>query len=95
MSLPNAKILETTILPDAGGVTVRLQIADAPLQSLDAASAGFHLALSVRLPAYQSPLLVHMEREAIDVAHTVLSALLRDLKDEIQPRHDLHPNLKD
>jgi|HubBroStandDraft_6_1064221.scaffolds.fasta_scaffold20951_2 hypothetical protein len=80
MTLPNAKILETTVVPSADGFVVRLQISDG---SLDPASGTIRLTLSVPLPASRLPMLAEIERDAIDLAHSVLAALLRQKKDEM------------
>ncbi len=90
MAVPNAKILETTVIPNAGGSLVQLQISDAPL---DAEAWAIRLTLSVQIPAYRLPLLAHVEREAINIADDVLGTLLRTMAEEIQKsRHDLHPS---
>jgi hypothetical protein len=75
-----AEILETTIATDDGGTTVRLHIADAPL---DDERASFRLQLLARLPRYRQPLVSQVQREAILEAQEVLArlagALLQDL----------------
>lgn len=93
MTVPNAKILETTVTPNARGSVVQLQISDAPL---DAEAWAIRLTLSVQIPAYRLPLVAHVEREAINIADDVLAALLRNMAEEIQAgRHNLRPTLKD
>lgn len=80
-ALPDAKILETTVTPNAGGAVVRLQIADGPL---DPASYSILLELSVKIPLPRLATLAQIERDAMDLANSVLAALLRQKKDELK-----------
>jgi hypothetical protein len=84
------EIRETTVLPDENGAIVRLQISDAPLLSEDAA---IRLILAVRVPAFQSPLLAQLEREAMKAAIEALRGLVQDKAKEIQEMEGISHNL--
>ena len=87
------EIRETTATPDADGSVVQLHISDAPPLS---ESPGIRLQLSVKIPAYETPLLAHLQREVMKRAKDVLEALLQKLASEIQhqPDNELNPKLK-
>ena len=89
--MPNAKIQETTVSPDASGATVQLQISDVPLPAEDAA---IRITLAVRVPAYRCPLLAHYQREAIQIALDQLRDLALKLGIEIQNQthNQVHPD---
>ena len=84
MTLPDAKILETTVIPNADGSVVRLQISDG---SPDLASGSIHLNLSVKIPLRYLATLAQIEHDAMDLANSVLAALVRQKKDELRPGH--------
>lgn len=85
----NVEILETIVTPDANGTLVQLQISDKPLLAEDAA---IRLVLTVRVPALELPLLVHLQREAMKVGSDALRAVLQDLASQIQQTpHDVNP----
>lgn len=88
--MAKTEIRETTVSPDGDGSIVRLQISDAPPPY---ESATMHLQLTVRLPAYEPPLLAHLQREAIDAAVQELRVHLQGLYQEIQrnPHNDPRP----
>jgi len=81
MSLPDAKILETTVTPNADGSVVRLQIADG---SLDPASYSILLEISVKIPIPRLAALAQIEHDALDFADSVLSELARQKKEELR-----------
>ena len=78
MTLPDAKILETTVIPDGANSIVRIQIADGELEP---PSYSINLSLSVQIPVAPKTPLAQIEHDAIDLAHSVLSDLLRQKKD--------------
>jgi len=84
MTLPDAKILETTVIPNADGSIVRLQISDG---SLDLASGSMRLNLSVQIPLPRLATLAQIEHDAIDLAHSVLAELLRQKKRDLRSGH--------
>lgn len=92
MSQHETAITETTVRPVEDGVLVRVQIADGSIGP--DATATIHLDLALKLPDYRTALLAHYQREAICLAHAVLSEHLLTLRDEIQHHHKLHPTLK-
>lgn len=89
--LPQTSIIETTVKPNGGGVLVRIEIADGSLGP--EGTATIHLDMAVTLPRYRTALLAHYQRGAIDLAHSVLSEHLRNLKNEILPDFSLNPDL--
>jgi hypothetical protein len=91
--VPDPEIRETIVTPEANEIAVQLQISDAPLPAED---AKILILLNVRLPAYETPLLVHIQREAIRQAFDALSALAQEMASEIQrdPHRDLSPKVK-
>lgn len=70
------EIREVTATPDAKGWVVRLQISDAPLRSESVPT--FHLDLTALVPAYEMPLVAHLERAALKVAQEELTRLLQE-----------------
>jgi hypothetical protein len=85
------EIRETTISPDGKGTVVRISISDKPPPF---ESATMLLQMTVRLPEYETPLLAHVQREAVTEADRVLRDLYRNLGEEIgknQPHLDLRP----
>ena len=80
MTLPDAKILETTVVPNADWSVVRLQISDG---SPDPASGSIHLTLSVRIQPPRLARLAQVEHDAMDFANSVLADLVRQKKDEL------------
>jgi len=84
MTLPAAKILETTVTPSAGGAVVRLQISDG---SLDPASGTMRLSLSVQILLPRLATLAQIEHDAMDFANSVLADLLRQKKTELRSGH--------
>ena len=81
--MPDAQIRETTIIPDDDGATVRLQISD---EKPPAESPAILLQISVRLPAYKTPMVAQMQREAIVIAADALRRLRDALQGEIGER---------
>lgn len=69
-------IRETIVTPNADGATVQLYISDAAREAEDAA---IRLALTVSIPALQTPLLIHVQRAALNL----LQRMLRDLDDSL------------
>ena len=88
--MADTSIRETSVLPYADGTVVRLVIADVPPPY---ESAAMHLQLLVRLPAYEPPLLAHLQSEAIRAAIYELRVIDRSLDQEIgrDPRNDPIP----
>jgi hypothetical protein len=87
--MAKAAILQTIVTPDGDGTVVQLQISDAPL--LDE-SAAIRIALTVRVGAYDLPLLAHLEREALEVALRALRDLSQAKASEIvKSSHSMHP----
>jgi hypothetical protein len=94
--MADVEIRETTVAAPSNGLAVRVQISDAPL---NAENAAMLLDLHVTLPAYEAPLLLQVQRQAIVAAMDVLRALEHVLAHEIQgndPRIDvpLEPKIK-
>ena len=77
------EIRETTITTDDAGTTVRLHISDAPL---DAEHASFRLDLLAKLPRYNFPLVMHVQREAILQAQSALESLADALVQNLPPQ---------
>lgn len=88
MTLPAAKILETTVIPNADGLVVRLQISDG---SLDPASGSIHLSLSVQIQPPPLAPLAQIERDAMDWANSVLADLVRQTNAELHPGRQGRP----
>lgn len=78
--MPTVKIYETIVSPDSGGTLVQLQISDAPLADEIWA---IRLTLAARVPAFEGPLLVHVQRAAVLEAVSTLKALADDLLQEV------------
>ncbi|MFI5021148.1 MAG: hypothetical protein ACHQRJ_05785 [Alphaproteobacteria bacterium] len=90
--MPDAKILATTVTPNASGAIVELQISDAPL---DAEVWAIRLNLSVQIPDFDLPLLAHLQREAMRIADKALDALTRAIEREVlQTSHNVSPAVK-
>lgn len=86
------KIYRTTVTPAGDGEVVQLHISDAPPGD---ESASFVLDITARVPTFESPLLLHVQREAMDKAQKVLSNYLRELAERIQRGDaDLHPEVR-
>ena len=83
------EIRETAITTDDAGTTVRLHISDAPL---DAEHASFRLDLLAKLPRYNYPLVMHVQREAILEAQTALERIADALVQNLPPQVYAHPN---
>ncbi len=77
LPLPDARILETTVTPNAAGSTIRLVISD---ESLDPASGTIRLTLSVQIRPRTRATLASIELDAMDFANSVLAALCREKK---------------
>ena len=71
----NVEIRETIVTPGDGDVLVQLHISDKPPEL---AGAAIRQNLAVRVPAYQTPLLAQIERQAMSIATDALWALLQD-----------------
>ena len=80
MTLPNAKIVETTVVPNAGGSVVRLQISDG---LPDLASGSIHITLSVQIQPPRIARLAQIEHDAMDFANSVLADLVRQKHAEL------------
>lgn len=78
--MPAAQILETIVTPNADGAIVQLYISDA---ARDAEDAAIRLALTVSIPAFQSPLLIHIQRAAIEAATNALRDLNSSLGQQL------------
>jgi hypothetical protein len=92
--MPKVEIRETTIIPDADGSVVRLQLSDAPLQSESVTTL---LVVTVTLPEYTAPsLIVQLQRQAILAAMEILREFDQSLLQEIrtQPHIDVEPRVK-
>jgi hypothetical protein len=83
------EIRETTITTDDAGTTVRLHISDAPL---DAEHASFRLDLLAKLPRYNFPLVMHVQREAILEAQKALEELADGLVKNLPAQTYVHPH---
>jgi hypothetical protein len=74
------EIRETIVTPDVDGDLVQLHISDvAP----DAEGATFRLQLLAKLPAYHTPRLAQLQREAMEMAQDALTSLRQKLANEI------------
>lgn len=80
-ALPNAKILETTLIPNAGGSVVRIQISDG---SLDPASYSMRLDLSVAIQHSALTALAQIEHDAMNFANSVLAELVRQKEADLK-----------
>jgi hypothetical protein len=92
--MPDVEIRETTIIPDANGSIVRLQLSDAPPQ---AEYATMLLDVTVKLPEYTAPpLMAQLQRQAIRAVMEVLRAFDQSLLQEIrkQPHLDAEPKIR-
>ena len=81
MELPNARIRETTVVPDGDGLIVRLQIYDGELEP---PSYSINLVLSVQIPLGPKSALAQIEHDAMDLANSVLADLVRQKKEELR-----------
>ncbi|MDE2112137.1 MAG: hypothetical protein KGJ79_13420 [Alphaproteobacteria bacterium] len=84
MELPDAKIRETTVIPDEDGLIVRLQIYDGELEP---PSYSINLVLSVQIPLAPKSALAKIEHDTLDFADSVLAALVRQKKEELGLTH--------
>ena len=83
------EIRQTIVTPGTNGDMVQLHISDAPLGDA-AASVALHVTATV--PFLESPLLPHLQREAIMIAQETLGAMLQKTAHEITAAgHDLEP----
>lgn len=85
------EIRQCIVTPGTNGDIVQLHISDAPLGD-SAASVALHLTATV--PFLETPLLLHLQRNAMKIAQETLSALLDKSAREIaaaghglEPRH--------
>lgn len=80
--LPGAKVLQTTVTPWGGGYLVQLQISDRPLseQGDPLPSGTIRLDLTVKVESGFRPLAA-LEYDALDMADSVLKALMRERSD--------------
>jgi hypothetical protein len=91
-NIMTVKIHRTTVTPAEDGEVVQLYVSDAPPGDV---SASFVLDITARVPTFESPLLLHVQREAMDKAQKVLSEYLRELADRItRGGADLHPRVR-
>jgi hypothetical protein len=74
------ELRETTITPCDGGQIVQLHISDAPP---DDESATFVVKILAKLPSYETPLLLHVQREAISMAQDSLTPILQEMASQI------------
>jgi hypothetical protein len=74
------EIRQTIVTPGTNGDIVQLHISDAPLGDA-AASVALHLTATV--PFLESPLLPHLQREAMMIAQETLNAMLQRAAHEI------------
>jgi len=84
MTLPDAKILETSVKPAGDNSIVRIQISDGPLEPPAYSTL---LQISVEIPVAPKTLLAQIEHDAIDFANSILAALVRQKKDELGLSH--------
>ena len=74
-----------------GGDVVQLHISDAPLGD---SSASLALHLTITVPRLEAPLVLHLEREAMRIAHETLGRLLQESAHEITASgHGLEPRV--
>jgi hypothetical protein len=87
------EIRETIVTPDANGSVVQLHISDVALGD---EGGSFRLVLRAKLPAYETPLLMHCQREAMKKADDVLRALVQQMAAELNnhPEFSLNPTLQ-
>jgi len=85
----DAKILETTVAASGDALVVRLQIAD--VQRPEEEAAGVHMTVTIRVPAYNCPLLVHLQRAALDTAQKILAKLSDELLQSISSDYPSRP----
>jgi hypothetical protein len=83
------EIRQTIVTPDVSGSVVQLHISDvAP----DDEGATFRLVLLAKLPAFQTPSLAHLQREAMKIAQDALTPLLQRLATDLKAGgQDLNP----
>jgi hypothetical protein len=79
----NVNIYQTSVTPIEDSTLVQLYISDKPP---DTEGASIRLALTAKIPAYETSLLTELEREAIKLAADVLRILLQNLAGGIQAR---------
>jgi hypothetical protein len=85
------RILETTVTPAAGGGSyVHLQIGDA---ALDAENATLRVQIHAKIPAYETPLLLHFQREAMKAVGAALNQLADETARQLnnKPEYPLSP----
>jgi hypothetical protein len=75
------KIFSTTVTPNASGALVQMYVSDAPQ---DAEDAAIRIALTAQVPSYALPLLVHVQRGALDKVITALKTVERNLAKELE-----------
>jgi hypothetical protein len=81
LPLPDARILETTVMPNDAGLSVRMLISDGSLDPASGTASGtIRLTLSVQIPAETRATLARIELGAMDLANSVLAALCREKK---------------
>ena len=86
------KIYRTTVTPARDGDVVSLHISDAPPGD---ESASFVLEITARIPTFESPLLLHAQREAMSKAQSELSGYLQETAEQIRRAGaDLHPKVR-
>jgi hypothetical protein len=90
--MPAVQIRETIVTPHDGGETVQLYISDAAREDEGAA---IRLALTVSIPEFRMPLMVHVQRAAIEKALAALRGVNEALgKELMQSSHPPTPTLK-
>jgi hypothetical protein len=83
------EIRETIVTPDPTGDVVQLHISDVAIGD---EGGSFRLVLRAKLSPLETPLLAHLEREAVRMAQTALSETLQKLAKQITDAgHRLNP----
>jgi hypothetical protein len=90
--VPNAKILQTTVIPGERNAVVQLLISDgSPEGPSDTMSSGtIHLHMTVRIELDGMPPLAAIEYEAVDLADSVLQALMREKAEDMKAARYYH-----
>jgi hypothetical protein len=92
VTMPNAKILQTIVTPDASGSRIQLEVSDA--SQLDE-EADIRITIAVHVPDFEPTALPHLQRHALSVAQEALGVIRQTLAEELTgTRYDQPPRLK-
>lgn len=79
--MPQIQLFETIVTPSVDGSIVQLYISNSPR---DAEDGAIRIALTALIPAYNIPLLAHVQRAAIAQALKALQAVHNELGFELE-----------